>query len=207
MQMTIDSGKLGFLAIAVSPTVYANLSATPFIKPANPSPAPAILTNTTIINQTAIRYRLALETDLYTILHNMDKAPNQHLLGVVEDIYARSLKDNYVGYGNLICLDMIDYLKANYYKITLACLKHNSAQMNAPHNINDPFESVIEKIETAVYFSDNGKVPYTPEQVVTTAYNQIFATGYFVDACLRWNRNPATSKTWAEFNIYIVEEH
>ena len=64
---------------------------------------------------------------------------------------------------------MIDHLKANYYKITPADLKHKTAKMNAPHNINYPFESIIEKVETAVDFADAGKVLYTPDQVVTTA--------------------------------------
>ena len=42
-------GKLGFLALTVSPTVYATLSATFFTKPANPSLAPSIQTNKTRI--------------------------------------------------------------------------------------------------------------------------------------------------------------
>ena len=37
--------------------------------------------------------------------------------------------------------------------------------------------SIIKQIETAMGFSNARKVPYTPEQVVTTAYALIFATG------------------------------
>ena len=103
----------------------------------------------------------------------------------MKDIYVRTLKEKYAGYGNLTCLEVINHLKANYYKITLADLKLNTACMNAPQNINEPFESIIEQIETTVVFSDAGKFPYTPEQVVTTTYNLIFATRYFTDACCR----------------------
>ena len=71
--------------------------------------------------------------------------------------------------------------------------------MNAPHNINEPFESIIEKIETAVDFADAGMVPYTPDQVVMTDYNLIFVTGFFTDVCCRWNQKPTVDKTWAEF--------
>ena len=73
----------------------------------------------------------------------MDKALKQQLLGAVEDIYIRSLKYKYVGYRNLTCLEVIDHLKAKYYKITPADLKINTARMNAPHNNNEPFESII----------------------------------------------------------------
>ena len=47
----------------------------------------------------------------------------------------------------------------------------------------------------AVDFADAGKVQYTPEQFVTKAYDLIFATGYFTDACRRWNQKPGTGKT------------
>ena len=105
----------------------------------------------------------------------------------MEDICVRSLKEKYIGYRNLTCPKVIDHVKANYYKIALADLKLNTVCMNAPHIINEPFESIIDNIDTAVDFADARKVSYTPEQVVTTAYDQIFATGYFTDACRRWN--------------------
>ena len=137
----------------------------------------------------------------------MDKTLKQQLLGAVEDIYVRSLKEKYVGYRNLTCLEVIDHLKMNYYKITPAELKLNTVQMNVTHNINDPFESIIEKIETDVDFVDAGKITYTPEKVVTTAYDPIFAMGYFTDVCCQWRQKPAARKTWAEFIIYFAEEH
>ena len=81
------------------------------------------------------------------------------------------------------------------------------AWMNLLHNINEPFDLIIKKIETAVDFADSRKVPHTPDQVVTTAYSLIFSMGYFNNECHRWNQKPEASKTWAEFNIYFVEEH
>ena len=86
MQTTLGGGKLGFITLTVSPTVYATLSVTALTKPANPGPAPSIPTNTTSIKQTAIRYKFALDTELYTLLQNMDKALKQQLLGALEDI-------------------------------------------------------------------------------------------------------------------------
>ena len=54
---------------------------------------------------------------------------------------------------------MIDHLKANYYNITPADLKVNTKSMNFPHNINKLFKRVIDQIETAIGFADDGKVP------------------------------------------------
>ena len=89
----------------------------------------------------------------------MDKALNQQFLRAIEDIYVRALREKYVGYGKLTCMEVIDHLKANYYKITPADLKHNTARMNAPHNIYEPFESIIKQIETSIEFADARKVP------------------------------------------------
>ena len=65
--------------------------------------------------------------------------------------------------------------------------------MNVPHNINNPFETIIYQIKTVIKYSNTGKVPYTPEQVVTTAYDLIFVTGYFTNDC-RWKQNPVVEK-------------
>ena len=64
---------------------------------------------------------------------------------------------------------MIVNLKDNYYKITSSDLKHIMAGMNVSHNINEPFKTIIDQIETTVDFSDAGKVPYMTEQVVNTS--------------------------------------
>ena len=72
---------------------------------------------------------------------------------------------------------MIYNLTSNYYKTPPADLKLNMTKMNAPHNTKKPFETIIDQIKTAVHFSGAGKVPYTPEQVMTTSYDLIFVTG------------------------------
>ena len=58
--MMLGSGKLGFLALTVSPKVYATLSAMAFVNPPNSSLTPTILPNSTGIKQTAIRYKFTL---------------------------------------------------------------------------------------------------------------------------------------------------
>ena len=77
--------------------------------------------------------------------------------------------------------------------------------MNALHNMNDPFKTIIDQIKTAIDFSDAGKVPYMLQQVVTTAYDLIFVMGYSVDTCLLWNHNPVVNKTWVTFKICFAE--
>ena len=100
---------------------------------------------------------------------------------------------------------MIYHLKVNYYKIIPADLKLNTPRLDVPNNKNEPFKTIIDQIETAVDFADAGKVPYIPEQVVTTACDLIFVTGYFTNTCRQWNQNPVVEKTCAEFNSYFAK--
>ena len=79
--MMLGSRKSVFLAITVSPMLYAALSATPFEKPLNPGLAPRIPPNSTIIEQTVIRYKFTLETELYLLHTNIDKTLKQQLMG------------------------------------------------------------------------------------------------------------------------------
>ena len=55
-----------------------------------------ILPNTAGIEQTTIRYKFSLETEIYILHQNMDKALKQQLLVVVVDIYSRYLKKKYI---------------------------------------------------------------------------------------------------------------
>ena len=79
--MMLGSRKSVFLAITVSPMVYAALSATPFEKPLNPGLAPRIPPNSTVIEQTVIQYKFTLETELYLLHTNMYKSLKKQLMG------------------------------------------------------------------------------------------------------------------------------
>ena len=143
--------------------------------------------------------------ELYLLRTNTDKAQKQQLLGVIENIYGRSLKKKYIRNGNHTCLQVINHLKDNYCNITPADLKLNTKRIKLPHNINKLFKTIINQIKTVIYFYDDRKVPYTLEQIVATAFNLILVSGYFTKAFLRWNQKTDVYKTWMDFNSYFVE--
>ena len=87
MQTMLGGGKIYFLTLAVSLTVYVTLSSTPPKKHPNPSLAAIIPPDATVVEQNAMRYKFTLETELYLIHIKIDKAPKQQLLEVVKEIY------------------------------------------------------------------------------------------------------------------------
>ena len=64
---------------------------------------------------------------------------------------------------------------------------------------NTPIEMLFDQIEDAQDFAAAAGQPYSNNQLLTTAYNLVYATGLFFDDCKAWNRLPANQKTMDNF--------
>ena len=60
---------------------------------------------------------------------------------------------------------------------------------------------LFDQIEDAQDYASAPGQPYTNNQLLTTAYNLIYATGLFFDNCKAWNRLPANQKAMENFKI------
>ena len=64
---------------------------------------------------------------------------------------------------------------------------------------NTPIEMLFDQIDDAQDFAAVAGQPYTNNQLLTMAYNLVYATGVFSDDCKAWNRLPANQKTMENF--------
>ena len=62
-------------------------------------------------------------------------------------------------------------------------------------------------METAVEYEAAGNTPYSPVQVVTTAYHIFFQIGLFNENCKVWKRKADVHKTWANFVVDFATRH
>ena len=76
--------------------------------------------------------------------------------------------------------------------------------MDTPWDPNTPFKNVIDQIKEAVEFADSANQPFTPEQILTKAYNLVYATGLYKDKCKEWTRKPAVDKNWNSFETFML---
>jgi len=60
-------------------------------------------------------------------------------------------------------------------------LRKNEKKMNVPYDPNEPFEVLIDQFEDAIDFAAAVDSPFTPKQIVTSAYNLAFDTGLLED--------------------------
>ena len=100
----MGNGALGLLFLAVLPAVYNTLSLIPFIAPVNPGPDPVIPAGSTGPQIADIRHQFTTATKLYKQYDATDKALKQLLLGAVDDMFVRSLRNRHIGYVNVTTL-------------------------------------------------------------------------------------------------------
>lgn len=117
------------------------------------------------------------------------------------------MRNRITGYATVTTLTLLNHLYTAYGNITPADLADNDAKLKTPFDASQPIETLFEQVEDAVNLTAAAQAPYTPEQIVAYAYNTIFQTGLFPDACRDWRRRPANEKTWVQFKIDFTIAH
>ena len=207
IQSHLGNGLLGLLQLTVSAAVYNTLSATPFVAPVNPGAAPFIPDGSTGPQIADLRFTFNAATALFKDYDLADKALKQLLLGAVDDMFVRSLQTKYIGYLNVTTREILDHLYSQYARISAADLQDNDVALKTAYDPNLPIKTLFDQVENAVDFAAAGNTPYSPKQVVATAYQLIFATGVFLEDCKVWKRQLEAYKTWEHFKVYFALSH
>jgi hypothetical protein len=125
----------------------------------------------------------------------------------VEDIYMRAIKHRHTGYAARSTLTLLAHLFDTYGRITAHDLEENEKRFRNTWSPTQPFEELIGQVEDAVDYAEAGGSPYSTAQIVTNAYNIVFKTGAFPEACREWRRRPHIDKTWANFTTDFTTAH
>ena len=195
IQSHLDDGALGLLYLTVHAPVYNTLSLIPFIPLVNPGPDPIIPPDSTGPQIFNIRLQFATAAKLFKQYDAVDKALKQQLLGCVNDMFVRALRNRHIGYTNITTLEILTHLYNTYAQIKPSDLDANYKRMKAPYDVNLHIETFFDQIEDAVKFAVAGQASFTPIQVVNTAFNVIASTGMFQNDCKLWTRKQTIQKT------------
>ncbi len=66
---------------------------------------------------------------------------------------------------------------------------------------------LFDQIEDAVELADAANAAYTTPQIIAIAYNCLFQTGLYADACRTWRRLPDADKTWPRLKADFALAH
>jgi hypothetical protein len=197
----LGNGSLGYLGVTVEPAIYNTLSAQPFIPPPNPGAAPIFPDGAQGPQIANIREVFTEQTTAFNKYMAVCNAVAAIIVEVIDPMYLATLRLPYIGLGTRTPMELLTHLYTNYAKITPADLDKNDVAMKQPCDVNQPIEILYKQIEDSIEFAAAGQTPYSPEQVLSIAYQLVFRTGIFVDDCKLWKRQAAAYKTWPQFKI------
>ena len=163
-----------------------------------------IPTSSTAPQKSDLRYTFTASEKLFTEYDCSDKSPHQQILSSVDEMFVRSLRHKYIGYGNKTTREMLNHLYSTYANIYPSDLQDNNSRLRTPYVSNKPIDNLTDQIENAVEYAAAGQTPYTPEQVVVVAYQLVFQTCLFLDDCNIWRRKDPADKTCTAFNIFFT---
>ena len=166
----LGDGLLGLLWLTVTDAVFNTLSLIPFIPPLNPGPIPIIPAGATQFQITALTDTHKRETVIFQEFNNTDKALKQQLLGAVDDMFTRALKNRYIGYANVTTKQPLAHLFSTYRNITSGDLRQNDIKMNTVYDVNMPIETLFDQVEDGMEYAAAGNNPKTPEKIVLIPY-------------------------------------
>jgi hypothetical protein len=191
----LGNGLLGYLGVTVSPEIYNTLSNVPFIIPPNPGVAPTFPDGATGPVIANIRQVFRDDFQAFKRYQDVCNAISGLIIEAIDPVYLEPLSLPYVGLATRTPMELLIHLYQNFSDITAANLEQNGYAMQKPCDVNQPIEIYFKQIEDAMEYAAAGKTPYTPEQIVTIAYQGIFRTGIFPDDCKLWNRQTAAYRT------------
>ena len=207
IQSHLGNGRLGLLALTVTPVVFNTLSHLPFVAPRNPGPNAVIPPAQTAAQISTIRETYETQAKLYQQYDATDKALKQQLINAVDDMFISAISHRHIGYANVTTLQILTHLYDTYAIIRDPDLTENKERMEAAYDINMPIETLFEQIEDAVEYAAQAHTPFTNAQVVSTAYMLVHKTGMFTDECKAWRRITRNLKTWDRFKDDFSEAY
>ena len=118
IQTNLGCGTVGYARLTLTPGVYATISIAAWIHPLNPGLQPIIHVGSTGIQISALNRAFDKASEVYSDFQLVSNALKKQLLAAVDDIFLCSLKQPYIGYGNVTVLDLLTHLYSTYAQIS-----------------------------------------------------------------------------------------
>ena len=132
----------------------------------NPGSEPIIPANSTGAQITELHYAFDTASALFNEYDRTDKALRQILLSAVDKMFIRSLRHKYVGYGLTTTRTILDHYTPLTPTSPPPYLQENDAVFCTPYYINQPIESLFDRVENCGDYAATGNTTYSLEKVI-----------------------------------------
>jgi hypothetical protein len=180
---TLGGANHRHIGIITPAALYATLSVTPYVAPLDPGPIPIHAANATAAIRETDRLNHKAEQKLFNNHNNMNDALKTQIIDAVTDTYLGELRNSYTEYLGVTPRDLLDHLLEQYGRITASDIANCRTRMEAPTDTTRPIDMYFQTKDDCVQFATDGQVPFTPNQIVQTAYHAISKSALYNDAC------------------------
>ena len=202
MPCTLGGGAHSYLGTILTAAKYA--AATPvntptFADPIFPGVAAVIPPNSAGPQMAAIEQQFNKALCQWTEHKNLTDVGKKFIQDSIDDMYLKVITDRNVSLAHITIREILEFLFQNYGNITQYDIEDNDKKLKERWDRNTPIEMLFAQIDDAQDLAAAAGQPYTNYQLLTMAYNLVYATGLFFDNCKAWNRLPANHKTMESF--------
>jgi hypothetical protein len=198
-------GQNGHLGSILSVVSYARESPTPYVAPINPGIQP------TYPNDAPTQYQIAESGRIHEEqlrewyeFECLQKALKKQIVSAVDAPFLRAIRVG-TGLNNVSVLTILEHLFTTYGCLSEQQMIANNAEFRKEWDPDSSFELIIAQIDDCAEMAETAGVPYSPEQVLATAYTIVQKTGMFTNDLKEWKRLAAAARTWPAFKIFMVE--
>ena len=204
----LGGGQHGHLGLVLSPTKYALISNTPFVKPAHPGVYVADPANTqhmqkTLENQHKERLRVFNE------VLGVERALRQQIVSAIEDAYLLAIRNRVTNTISMTVHEIMhNHLYPKYGRINPKKLYEQQQRVQEMHyDVLSPPDVVFQAVEDLCDYAEAANCPFNQKQAVNIAYIIFNRTGRFKDGVREWIRRPVQQKTWVNFKLHFLQAH
>lgn len=204
---TLGGGAHGHLGLVLSAAQYADVSRTPFTRPAFPA-ALVIPTGTTAVAANALERQHKESLRLFREVMGVENTLKQQLIKAVDSAFLEAIRDpvTYVLDGTIA--DNVTFLMTTYGRVTPETLNEEFDRVTATnYNPSLPIDSIFNAVTALSELAEAANIPYSKQQQITIAYNILNRSGRFVTDIKEWKRKPVADRTWPNLKLHFRRAH
>jgi hypothetical protein len=200
----VNAGPNGYLGMAMPTATYAARPGAPvFVMPAPPGNRPPVA-GLTALQATASNNTYDDAVTNYNAHLAMVAALRQQILAAVDDTYTRILKDDLLGYGDVMPSALIKHLVTTYGKIQPEEIAANTARMNADWDWNVPIEDYWVRWEECQSFANRAGEPLLVATMIRVAFSHFEKSQQVATHCAAWNAMPPPNPAPTPEELWVL---
>ena len=192
----------GHLYLTTTNTEFHRVTGDWKVIPTKPTPTPTVPPAATkfVIAQANCDHNTTLK--VYHAHQIASEALKKLITDNIQEIYLDGIDA-----GSSSPIELIQYLKDHYYKISSLELAKNDKALRSDWDVETPIEQYFRTIKMCQELADDAQEPYTDKQIIQIMFIQMQRIEFFRQTNREWKRKTSAQKTIENFKTDYIEAY